>query len=64
VWQSFTIAYNGSNQVITQTYADGTVTTNTYTGWVVTQAVTVFEDETITANYTYTGWLVTSVTFS
>lgn len=64
IWQSFTVTYNGSNQVVTQTYADGTVTTNTYTGWVVTQTVTIFADETITADYIYTGWLVTSVTFS
>lgn len=65
VWQSFTVTYNWSNQVLTQTYDDGTVSTNTYTWWVVTQTVTVFPDETtITVTYNYTWWLVSSIEYN
>ena len=65
IWQNCVIAYNGSNQVLTETYADGTVTTYTYSWWVIQTTVTVFPDaETITATYTYTWSLVTGVNYT
>lgn len=65
VWQNCSITYNWSNQVLTETYADGTVTTYTYSWGVIQTTVTVFPDaETITATYTYTWSLVTWVTYT
>lgn len=65
IWQNCVIAYNGSNQVLTETYSDGTVTTYTYSWWVIQTTVTVFPDaETITATYTYTWSLVTGVNYT
>lgn len=65
VWQNCSITYNWSNQVLTETYADGTVTTYTYSWGLVQTTVTVFpDDETITATYTYTWSLVTWVTYT
>lgn len=65
VWKDCTLTYNWSNQVLTQTYIDGTVTTNTYTSWVITQTSTIFPDETtITVTYNYTWWLVSSIEYN